>query len=396
MKIELDLNQFKMKHLKILFVDHTASLGGAELSLLDLATAYRQTSKVLLFEDGLFRERLASREIEVEVMPIPKKVLNLRASASLEAFKTIPQLWAIAGLVAANADEFDLIHANSQKAFIVSALATLRGSPPVVWHLRDILTAKQFSSVNRRVAVTLANRFAAKVLVNSQATGEAFVTAGGRKELVEVVYNGFDSEPFDRIAPEKVRAIREHLGVQDVPVVGLFSRLSYWKGQHILLSALKELPQVHALLVGEALFGEAEYVSQIKAIAAEPQLKDRIHWLGFRDDIALLMKACDIVVHTSTEPEPFGRVIVEGQLAQRPVIASAAGGALELIEDGVSGCHFPPGDVDALHKAIALVIENSSMASNLAQQGYIHAKQNFSLVNVLHSFERAISLSILK
>ena len=103
------------------------------------------------------------------------------------------------------------------------------------------------------------------------------------------------------------------------------------------------------------------------------------------------MKACDIVVHTSTEPEPFGRVIVEGQLAQRPVIAPAAGGALELIEDGVNGRHFPPRDVNALIKAIAELINNSSMASNLAQQGYINAKQNFSLENVLHSFERAIS-----
>ena len=380
-----------MKQYKILFVDHTASLGGAELNLLDLATAYSQTSKVLLFENGAFRERLENRKIKVEVIQVPEKILNLRASAGLEAFKSIPQLWTSAGLVATTAAEFDLIHANSQKAFIVSALATLRVNTPVVWHLHDILTAKHFSSLNRRIAVTLANRFATKVLVNSQATGEAFVAAGGRKELVEVVYNGFDSEPFDRIAPEEIREIRERLNLQNVPVVGLFSRLSYWKGQHILLSALKDLPQVHALLVGEALFGEAEYVFEIKALADAPELKDRVHWLGFRDDIPLLMKACDIVVHTSTEPEPFGRIIVEGQLSQRPLIASAAGGALELIEDGVNGRHFPPGDVDALRKAISELINNPSMASNLAQQGYTNAKQNFSLENVLHSFERAIS-----
>ena len=235
-----------MKQHKILFVDHTASLGGAELNLLDFATAYRQTSKVLLFEDGAFPKKLASREIEVEILQISAKILNLRASAGLEAFQSIPQLWGVAGLLAAKAAKFDLIHANSQKAFIVSALATFRGSPPVVWHLHDILTAKHFSSLNRRIAVTLANRFAAKVLVNSQATGEAFIAAGGRKELIEVVYNGFDSEPFDRLEVTEVESIRNRLGIQNVPAIGLFSRLSYWKGQHILLAALKDLPQVHA------------------------------------------------------------------------------------------------------------------------------------------------------
>ena len=134
-----------MKHHKILFVDHTASLGGAELNLLDLATAYNQTSKVLLFDDGIFKDRLVTRKIDVEVIQIPEKILNLRASAGLEAFKSIPQVWGSAGMLATAATGFDLIHANSQKAFIVSALATLRGSPPVIWHLHDILTAKHFS-----------------------------------------------------------------------------------------------------------------------------------------------------------------------------------------------------------------------------------------------------------
>jgi len=94
--------------------------------------------------------------------------------------------------------------------------------------------------------------------------------------------------------------------------VGVFSRLSYWKGQHVLLEAMRELPGVHALLAGEALFGETEYIAQLKALVSLPELAGRIHWLGFRSDVPALMATCNIVVHTSTEPEPFGR-IVEGQ-----------------------------------------------------------------------------------
>jgi glycosyltransferase involved in cell wall biosynthesis len=385
-----------MKRRRVLFVDHAAVLGGAELHLLDLATAYRQTSRVLVFADGPLRERLEAAGVEVQVAPAPTAVLNVRTSGGLEALKTLPALWWMAGQIAKAARGLEIVHANSQKAFIAAALATWRGSPPVVWHLHDILTAKHFSSLNRRVGVALANSRAAGVIVNSKATGEAFVAAGGRRELVQVVYNGFSCEPFDRVTPEQVREIRTSLGIGNAPLVGIFSRLSYWKGQHLLLEAIKELPGVHGLLVGEALFGEEEYVSQLKSQAAIPQLAGRVHWLGFRDDVPALMAACDIVAHTSTEPEPFGRVIVEGQLAKRPVVASAAGGAMELIQDGVTGRLFPSGDVHALAGMIKELLAKPEEAIALGQQAYTSAKANFSLETIIASFEQALSAICIK
>lgn len=380
-----------MKQHRILFVDHTAVMGGAELSLLDLATAYADTSKVLLFQDGILRERLEQVGVEVKVAPVSKTMLNLRTSGGLGSLVTIPELWQIAGYLAQEAQDYDLILANSQKAFITAAISSLRGSPAVLWYLHDILTAKHFSQVNRLVAIFLANRFAAKVLVNSQATGQAFVAAGGKAKLTHVVYNGFEPQKFELVNFEDVQKIRDQLRIGDAPLVGLFSRLSYWKGQHVLLEAIKHLSEVQVILVGTALFGEQEYVCELKALAEIPELAGRVHWLGFRDDIPTLMKACDIIVHTSTEPEPFGRVIVEGQLAQKPVIASAAGGALELIENGVNGYLFPPGDAIALRQLMQKLIEDPSLAKTLGQQGYVDAQQNFSLKTILASFAQALS-----
>ena len=381
-----------MAQRKILFVDHTAVMGGAELSLLDLATAYAATSKVLLYEDGTLRKRLQQQGVTVEVDKAGVAMLKLKASGGLSSLLSIPELWRIAGLVSRSASGYEAIVANSQKSFVTAAIATLRNSPPVIWHLRDILTAKHFSQINRLVAVFLANRFASRVIVNSQATAKAFAAAGGKAELCRVVYNGFKSDRFDLVTSDETARIRTQLGIGDAPLVGLFSRLSYWKGQHVLLEAVKDLPNVHVILVGEALFGEHEYVSRLKELA-EPELAGRVHWLGFRDDVPALMKTCDVVVHTSTEPEPFGRVIIEGQLAQKPVIASAAGGALELIEDGVNGYLFPPEDSSALSKAIAMLISDPYLAQNLARQGYQNAKQNFALETTLASFERAIAFS---
>jgi glycosyltransferase involved in cell wall biosynthesis len=378
------------KH-KILFVDHTAVIGGAELSLLDLATAYAQTSKVLLFSDGPLRNRLKKVGIPSSIAQASKTMLEIRASGGLKSLAKIPDLWNMAGLIAQEAADYDLIIANSQKAFVISALATLRGSPPVLWYLRDILIARHFSRVNRMIAVFLANQFAAKVLVNSQATGKAFVAAGGKKKLIKVVYNGFDSQKFDSVTIQDTEKIRFDLGIGNVPLLGVFSRLSYWKGQHLLLEAVKELPQVQVILVGEALFGEEDYVSELKTLANQSELQGKVHWLGFRDDIPTLMKACDIIVHTSTEPEPFGRVIIEGQLAQKPVIASAAGGALELIEDQISGCLFAPGNAIALRQQIQQLISDRTLAKTIAQQGYVNAKTNFNLETILASFDRAIA-----
>ncbi|MEL6495836.1 MAG: glycosyltransferase [Cyanobacteria bacterium J06623_7] len=376
---------------KILFVDHTAVMGGAELSLLDLAIAYAESSKVLLLEDGVLRERLAKSQVRVEVLEASADLLGLRTSSGWRSLQIIPELWRLAGEIARRGEDYELILANSQKAFIVTALAALRGSTPICWYLHDILTAQHFSRVNRQVAVFLANRFARRVLVNSQATARAFVAAGGRQELCHVVYNGFEPEKFAAVSDDRTSKIRSELKIGDRTLVGLFSRLSYWKGQHVLLAAVRELPQVQVILVGKALFGEEEYVSQLEELAAVPELEGRVHWLGFRDDIPALMKACDLVVHTSTEPEPFGRVIVEGQLAQKPVIASAAGGALELIESGVNGYLFPPGDVIALGELISRLASDRPLAQTIATAGYHHARDNFALETILASFESGIS-----
>ncbi|MEE3716414.1 glycosyltransferase family 4 protein [Tumidithrix elongata RA019] len=377
---------------RILFVSYAAVLGGAELYLLDIAKAYRDTSRVLLLTDGILRQRLEAVGISVQVLQGSDSLAEVRTSSGLASLKSLSTLWNLAQQVAKISQEFELIHANNQKGFIVAAIARFLGGAPVVWHLHDILTARIFSKLNRWIAVTLANRFATRVIVNSHATGEAFKVAGGDPDLVKVVYNGFSLEPFQQVSVQQIDSIRSELSVFDRPLLGVFSRISYWKGQHVLLEAIQKLPDVHVMLVGEPLFGEVEYAEKLKQMVLDRDFGDRVHWLGFRSDIPALMTACTIVVHTSTEPEPFGRVIVEGQLAQRPVIATAAGGALELIENGVTGWLVPPSDPDALRTIVQDLLANPEPTAAIAQQGYKHACTTFALDVQIASFEQAIDI----
>jgi glycosyltransferase involved in cell wall biosynthesis len=376
---------------RILFLDHAGVLSGAELSLLDIARHYAGSSKVLLFADGPFRERLERNGIIVEVLPVPHAVGRIsRRGNGMRDLRAVPGVLKFARRVAQVSHGYDVLYANSQKALVIGALAGRLVSKPVIWHLRDMLTADHFSQKRRWLAVTLANRLTTRVIANSRATAVAFVDSGGRAKLVHVVYNGIDPKPFEAVAPKEVDVLRDKLNLAEVPVVGAFGRLAPWKGQHVLLEALARLPGVHALLVGEPLFGEDTYAKALHEQAEVLEIADRAHFLGFRQDIPRLMKVSDVVTHTSIAPEPFGRVIVEGMLARRPVVATRAGGSMEIVEDGVSGVLVPPGDAKALAGVLVDLLADPSKGRTLAEAGYAMASKRFSLKTMLEGVEQQV------
>ncbi|MEL6611522.1 MAG: glycosyltransferase family 4 protein, partial [Bacteroidota bacterium] len=299
------------------------------------------------------------------------------------ALGVVPAIWAQARRVARRLRDFDVALANSQKAFVTAALAAPLARRPVVWHLRDVMTADHFSRANRTVAITLANRFAAAVICNSQATADAFVEAGGKEKLVRVVLNGIDPAPFDAVTGEEVAAAKAALGLDERPVVGVFSRLAPWKGQHVLLNALEGLPDVQALVVGDAIFPEDRaYAETLRSQAAQPPLAGRVVLPGFRNDVPVLLHCCDIVAHTSVAAEPFGRVIVEGMLAERAVVATAAGGAVEILDDQTTGRLVPPGDAAALRTALAALLADPSRTHTMAAAARTDALTRFGTARV--------------
>lgn len=365
---------------RLLLLDHSGALGGAELYLLDVARAYRAHSSVLLFEDGPFADRLREENLDVACLQMPNSLRGVRKNAGLwGALRAIPGLVRLVLQVARRARDYDLLFANSQKSLLVGALASLLTRRPLIWNLHDLLSADHFTALNRRVAVACANAAATHVIANSQATLDAFRTSGGRTPA-SIVYNGLDPARFQQVDPALPLALRAELGVGDAPLVGIFSRLAHWKGQHVLLDALVDRPDVHALLVGDALFeGDHAYATRLRRAVEANGLSERVHFLGFRDDVPALMKACDVIAHTSTTPEPFGRVIVEGMLAKRPVIATRAGGALEILTDGETGVLVPPGDARALGRALDRLLQAPDTASRMATAGAQEAQQRFSL-----------------
>lgn len=381
---------------RILFLDHTATLGGGELYLLDVARAYADTSRVVLFTDGPFAERLHAEGIPTSIVPAPQSVLDVPRKATLwDGLQAVPGVLRFVIRIARLAREYDLVFANSQKSMLIGALASTLARRPFVWNLHDLLTADHFTALNRRLAVTVANWTTTRIIVNSEATRAALADAGGRVDHAHVVYNGLGAGPFDALSEDAGTSLRSSLDLDGVPLLGVFSRLAPWKGQHVLIEALSQLPEAHALLVGDALFdGDVPYVDELKSLAKSQGVTDRVHFLGFRNDVPMLMKACDAIVHTSVAPEPFGRVIVEGMLARRPVVATRAGGPLEIVDDGHTGRLVPPDDADALATALQSLLHDPERANALAEAGRKQAEKRFSVSSMIEGVDEVIATAL--
>jgi glycosyltransferase involved in cell wall biosynthesis len=377
---------------RTLVLNHAAHMGGAERSLLDVAGHLRSTCHVMLFADGPARTHLERAGVSVQVLSAPAALLSIKRDAlRLADLRAIPAVAGYIHRIARIARSFDVVLLNSQKAFVIGALAARLAGRPAIWHQRDLLSAEHFGPIHRRLAVTLANHAVARVIAVSAASAESMRVSGVRADKLHVVYNGIDPGRFDAVSHDAVRRLRQELGLVGVPLVGLFGRISPWKGQHVLVEALRNLPRVHALLVGDAIFGEDAYRDELEVLVKEADLSHRVHFLGFRDDVAALMEMADIVVHTSVAPEPFGRVIVEGMLAGKPVVATAAGGATEIVRDGSTGLLVKPGDAEALAGALRRLFADPNLAVNFGAAGRQVAREEFSLPAMLSGVEGHIN-----
>ena len=165
--------------------------------------------------------------------------------------------------------------------------------------------------------------------------------------------------------------------------VGLLGTFARWKGHAVFLNAVARISPsvpIRAYIIGDAIYdtdGSQRTRDELEQLANRLGIADRVGFTGFvaRPDCAL--RALDIVVHASTEPEPFGLVIVEGMASERPVVVSAAGGAAEIITAGVDALAYAPGDADALAARITELASDSELRARLGRAGRATAVARF-------------------
>jgi glycosyltransferase involved in cell wall biosynthesis len=232
----------------------------------------------------------------------------------------------------------------------------------------------------------------------SHAIKDEMLALGLAPEKITVVPEGLDLGAFHPHPPSA--ALRAELGIAEgEPVITLVAGLVDWKGQDVVLDAapaiLAQFPKAHILLAGGAYGKDNSFAELIAARVADPAFGGRVRLLGARADIPELLSISDVVLHTSTKPEPFGRTFLEGMALGKAVIASNQGGPLDVIEHEVDGLLIAPAQPALLAQAVTRLLGDPAfsarMAANAAAKATLFSIQNHTQMvsKVLHDVRAA-------
>ena len=366
---------------KVLFLTHVGDPGGAEYKMIDLCRSVRDSAEVMLFQHGSLEAILCRHRIKYSVTPMPPATSQVRKEGGvMSLLRAVPGTLSMVRSVVREGSRFDVVVCFSQKSFVIASLAKPFMRRPIVWFMNDILSPSHFSRALIWLLVTLSRYSADRIALNSHASLDVWLGAGGRKRGVSVIYPGVHE---DQIAsqlkhPECIAAHRKKYSPDGRPLIGMFGRISRWKGQDVFLRAIAKVPNVKAVIVGEALFAEEDHERHIRDLARELGIEERVVFAGHVDDVMALMAACDVVAHCSTAPEPFGLVIAEAMLAGTPVIASDAGGAREIVIPNETGLLTPLKDHDALAHAIERCLADTQWSKELSRKAKTRAQRKFT------------------
>lgn len=388
--------------MKILYLNPTGQIGGAEASLLDILASMRAgqpdwSLHLLAGDDGPLHSRAEALGVSSTVMPLPLALAEIGdagaggpAGKHVSKAKLLYQLLKSAPATAKYLRQLrlfmralspDVVHSNGFKMHVLSACAKTR-SMPLVWHIHDYLKprpvmAKLMRHLSGRCALAIAN---------SESVAEDLRSTCGARLAVQTIYNCIDVEKF---SPAGASLDLDALsGLQpslpETIKVGMLSTLARWKGQETFLHALSLLPKdlsFRGYIVGGALYrtGGSQYtLEELREIAERLGLAQKVGFTGFVDNPASAIRALDIVVHASTQPEPFGLAIAEGMACGRAVIASQAGGAAEIFEAEVNALGHPPGDSARLAERIMWLATNRDLRARLGVTGRATAELRFN------------------
>ncbi|HKY32199.1 MAG TPA: glycosyltransferase family 4 protein [Candidatus Polarisedimenticolia bacterium] len=343
---------------RVLYLLANAEPGGAERVTLMMMRHHsgRYRPQAMFLNDG-------SLIGEVRRMGLPASILGrrLRLRRPLEVLAAIRECRRRIAR-----DGIDLLHACMPYAHIVGSPAAGRAIPRVLF---------QHGPVGGPIDRAASLLSASLVLANSRHTLERHRRIALRRWPDDVVPCATEL----RLSEERRRGLAAEMNArlgltEETIVLGAIGRFDPWKGIHVALSAalpiLRERADVRFLVVGDQYRRfHPEYARTLREFSRAEGAGGRILFAGFQDDVLPYLARMDIVVHSATAPEPFGLVVIEAMAAGCAVIASAAGGPLEIVTEGVDGLLHPPGDESALRTAMRRLIDDASLRRSLGDQG---------------------------
>jgi glycosyltransferase involved in cell wall biosynthesis len=274
----------------------------------------------------------------------------------------------------------DLVHANSGVSALAVCLPSALLRRPVVWHQHDIIPTRLVN----RIILWPCGQLASTCIACSQSVARSLAQLGIAQGKIVTLYPVVRGE-FLQAFPDRETA-RTLLGLPaEASIIAVIGRLVPRKGQDIVLQAARTLrergDQIHIVIAGSTPDDVPPsegilYMDRLVQLAADSVLSGHVTFLSHQDDVRLVLAASDILAVPSYA-EPFGIVILEAFAASVPVIAAAAGGAAEIIEDGVTGVLVPPGDAAAIAQAARRLLTCPEERARLAARAALELRADF-------------------
>ncbi|WP_374470683.1 glycosyltransferase family 4 protein [Phenylobacterium sp.] len=327
--------------------------GGAEQTTLEVARAVVQAGgrAIVASRGGRMAARLAADG--GELVPLEAQSKN--------PLVILGNARRLAALI--RREKVSLVHARSRAPAFSALWAARATGRPFVATYHGVYKAKSglkrwYNAVMTRGDLVIANSdyTRAHVLAEHHLPAEKVVT----------IPRGVDLDRFDpeKVAPERVARLREAWGIppgDPRTKVLLAGRLTRIKGHATIVDAVARLAaegrrDLLVLFAGDDQ-GRTEYRQELEAQIAAAALQDTVKIVGHCDDMPAAFLLCDLAILPTTVPESFGRAAVEPQAMGRPVVASAHGGTVETVVDGLTGWLVPPGDAPAWAEALRTAVD---------------------------------------
>ena len=266
-------------------------------------------------------------------------------------------------------EKIDIVHINTSWTY-VGAAAAVKEKKALVWHIREFLEEDQNVCIwCRGNGYDLMKKADAIVAISSSLFDKYAALLG--PEHMRMINNGIDPELFC----DREHRIMENEILRFVLVGGLIDR----KGQKDAINACIRLLETGFDRFFFELVGDdsSEYAREAKAIVEENNAEEHIVFRGSQPHPEEYYKRADITFMCSAS-EGFGRVTVEAMMGGSLVIGAKAAGTLDIIDDGITGLFYDPGDAEDLCRRIQYAINHPDKARAIAERGRDEAMRNMT------------------
>lgn len=391
------------KILKVLYVNHTGMVSGAErvlLQILDHLDRSRVEPIVTCPPDTPLAQLVQDRGVMFASLP------HVRARFTWNPLRLARYFRSYASSIrefrqSAALETADIIHANSVRAGLLATFAARGKGVPVIWHVHDTMKMHPISTVIRFVALLFSPL---SVIAVSRSTETHFkgnlLRLAKKRVPSDVLYNAVETDKFYADAADRERT-RNALHLADRQFAfATIGQLTPRKGQLETIRAFHRVSQqqaeVRLLIVGTAIFEhDQQYFELLKTEVTKLGLQQKVLFLGQRSDVNAVLAASDAVIVNSRQ-EPFGLVALEALAAGKPVVAASVDGIPELMKDGETGLLTPDGDEQALVNAMQRLMRDSALYEKLARLGHIHVATQFTCAVYMQKLQQCYTKAALR